>query len=44
MWRPQVLRCIDNETIQPDELSDLKDDMDAYLVGRGKGYGYCLSS
>ncbi|KAG2452201.1 hypothetical protein HYH02_003232 [Chlamydomonas schloesseri] len=27
----KVLRCIDNETIQPDELSDLKEDMDMYL-------------
>lgn len=34
---PQVLRCIDNETIQPDELSDLKEDMDMYLVGWGAG-------
>ncbi|GLI70979.1 hypothetical protein VaNZ11_016083 [Volvox africanus] len=27
----KVLRCIDNETIQPDELSDLKEDVDLYL-------------
>ncbi len=31
----KVLRCIDNETIQPDELSDLKADMEMYLVGSG---------
>ncbi|EFJ47006.1 hypothetical protein VOLCADRAFT_92540 [Volvox carteri f. nagariensis] len=28
----KVLRCIDNETIQPDELSDLKEEMDLYLL------------
>ena len=28
----QVLRCIDNETIHPDELEDLKADMEMYLV------------
>jgi len=28
----KVLRCIDNETIQPDELEDLKNDLDSYLV------------
>ncbi|KAG2485337.1 hypothetical protein HYH03_015919 [Edaphochlamys debaryana] len=27
----KVLRCIDNETIGPEELSDLKEDMDCYL-------------
>jgi len=31
----KVLRCIDNETIHPDELEDLKTDMEMYLVGRG---------
>eukprot|EP00983_Pelagomonas_calceolata_P032234 1011668-Pelagomonas_calceolata.AAC.3 len=29
----KVLRCIDNETIHPDELEDLKSDMEMYLVG-----------
>lgn len=28
----KVLRCIDNETIQPDELENLKADMESYLV------------
>ena len=28
----KVLRCIDNETIQPDELDDLKADLESYLV------------
>ncbi len=28
----KVLRCIDNETITPDELEDLKNDMEMYLV------------
>lgn len=28
----KVLRCIDNETIVPDELEDLKNDVDSYLV------------
>ncbi len=28
----KVLRCIDNEAIQPDELEDLKNDLEMYLV------------
>lgn len=28
----KVLRCIDNEAIQPDELEDLKNDFESYLV------------
>jgi CCR4-NOT transcription complex subunit 3 len=28
----KVLRCIDNETIQPEELENLKGDMEMYLV------------
>lgn len=29
----KLLRCIDNETITPDEMDDLKSDLDMYLVG-----------
>ena len=29
----KVLRCIDNETIHPDELENLKTEMEMYLVG-----------
>lgn len=28
----KLLRCIDNETIQPEELEDLKGEMDMFLV------------
>ena len=28
----KVLRCIDNETITPEELEDLKTDLEMYLV------------
>jgi hypothetical protein len=38
--RAQVLRCIDNDTIEPDEagMEGLKTDMDIYLVSAG-GHG-----
>ncbi|KAF5836243.1 Not1 N-terminal domain, CCR4-Not complex component-domain-containing protein [Dunaliella salina] len=35
----KVLRCIDNETIHPDELEDLKSDMEMYLSGEGEEDG-----
>lgn len=39
----KLLRCIDNETITPDEMEDLKTDLDMYLVGtcRGKHMPTC---
>ncbi|GFR41831.1 hypothetical protein Agub_g2606 [Astrephomene gubernaculifera] len=41
----KVLRCIDNETIQPDELGDLKEDMDCYLgTEDGEDNGMDLSN
>lgn len=37
----KVLRCIDNEAIQPDELEQLKGDMDLYLVRVGTHHAIC---
>ena len=33
----KLLRCIDNETIQPEELDDLKAEVDTYLVRKRGG-------
>ncbi|KAJ9533850.1 hypothetical protein QJQ45_026948, partial [Haematococcus lacustris] len=40
----KVLRCIDNETIAPEELEDLKSDMESYLNGEGEEDGIDFSN